>query len=99
MMKFKSRRQEERQLRMSQLNCFEGGENAFSRKVSAMVVDQKEQLLGQFLTLLSHSKEFSLHREEIHSDDGEVLEDIEASSSLLLDEEETQHDYFEFRKN
>ena len=40
MMKFKSRRQEERQLRMSQLNCFEGGENAFSRKVSAMVVDQ-----------------------------------------------------------
>ena len=72
MMQFTSRKREVRDLKLKHLNCFEGGENAFSRRVTSMVIDKKENLLAQFLTLISRSKEFNLHREEIHSDDGEI---------------------------
>ena len=98
MMQFTSRRREVKQLRMSQLNCFEGGDNDFSRKVASMVVDRKEKLLGEFLGLLSYSKGFSLHREETHSDEGELLDDIIDDTDGTLSDEDVKNEYAEFRR-
>ena len=97
MMQFTSKRREIKKFRMSQLNCFEGGDNDFSRKVSSMVIDRREQLLGKFLCLLPYSKGFSLYREEVHSDEGELLDDIIDKDDFLCNDA-VKNEYAEFRR-
>ena len=97
-MQVTSKRREVRQLRMNHLNCFEAGNNnAFSRRVSAMVVDKREELLAQFLTLLSYSKDFSSHREDVHTDEGEELDDV-IDNDGLLSSEDMKNEYGMFRR-
>lgn len=94
---FTSSRREVMKLKLSHLNCFEGGSNAFSKKITSMVIDKNEALMAQFLTLLSHSQGYVLHREEIHTDDGEYLEDL-IEVDGLLNEEDVLKDYHDFVK-
>ena len=95
---FTSKRREIKKFKLSQLNCFEGGDNAFSKKITKMVIDKNEEQLAKFLSLLPHSSGFSMHRAELHSDHGELLEDLIADGSCdsVEDDATILNDYESF---
>ena len=52
------------------LNTFICGENGFTRKCTQMMFEEKQKLLGNFLSLLPFVKDFCHHREEFHQENG-----------------------------
>ena len=55
---------------------------AFAKKVASLIVERKEKLLCRFFALISHSRGFDQHREDVHTDEGEEIEDTIESSFL-----------------
>ena len=56
-------------MRASRLNTLFAGDNDFTRKLSAMIIERKLNLMANYLTLMVHSKTFGHHSSEF-SDDG-----------------------------
>ena len=72
--KFTSKRRSEEKFKASLLNSLEGGVNPFSKRIAAMIVNNHEELLSMYLSLLLHTVGFSMHREEIHSVQGILMD-------------------------
>ena len=68
-------------LRLANIDCFlieklfPDVSNSFAKKVASMIVEKKESILSRFFALLTHSRGFERHREEVHTDEGEEIED------------------------
>ena len=56
--------------------------NSFAKKVSSLIVEKKETQLARFFSLLSHSVRFDKHRDDLHNNEGEDLEDTIDQSFL-----------------
>ena len=59
------------------MNCFnvEGGVNDFSKKMTSMIMEKKQKLLAFYLSLLSHTRDFVHHREELQDKNGFMIDD------------------------
>ena len=87
-----------KKFKISQLNSFEGGDNLLSKKITSMVMDKKEKQLARFLSLLPFSAGFSMHRAELHSDFGEMLDDLidDRGGKNMEDDENLLNEYKAF---
>ena len=73
--KFSNKRRETATFNLSQLNSFDGGVNAFSKRITAIVTQKRECLLAIYLSLLPHMRGFAQHREGVHSECGFLLDE------------------------
>ena len=52
------------------LNMFNGGVNPFAKFVTGMIVENRQECLAEYLSLVPHAAEFVNHVEEIHTQEG-----------------------------
>ena len=99
--KFYSKRKDVEPFKESSLNSFEGGVNLFSKRVTALIVEQKQKLLSKYLSLLPHSVGFVHHREGFHTDEGFLLDrgdEVESVEDEIIQNGGSMVDYLEFIK-
>ena len=95
-LQFTSKRRDVKKFKISQLNSFEGGDNLLSKKITSMVMDKKEKQLAHFLSLLPYSAGFSMHRADLHSKFGELLDDLIDGDKNIEDDENLLNDFKAF---